>query len=161
MNGLLDINSTVGFGFLCQRIVANKLGLEIKYDCNLTKGFQHPGYDLLQLDNEKYGEIQVKGATLRINDYDSLYWHFNIGDDCDNYIMLGFVDGISNIEKVWVVPSDRNIVVDKKTLSIYLNPKNVGVVAREMIKYEVDANPYNDAYHNMKKLDECDIFTKY
>ena len=162
MNGLLDINSATGFGFLCQRIVAKKLGLELKYDCNCTKGFGHIGFDLLQLDNENYGKIQVKGATLRIGAKNRLVWQFKLGDnlECDNYIMLAFTKDKSDVDKVWVIPSDRWIVAYKQSLTITRNPKMTGIIIREIIKYEVDVKPYNDAYHNMKKLDECDIFTR-
>ena len=161
MNGLLDINSATGFGFLCQRIVAKKLGLELKYDCNCTKGFGHKGFDLLQLDNEKYGRIQVKGSTL-LSENISQRWYYGLGDvyECDNYIMLGFTENKSDVKKVWIIPSGRSIVMNKTGLSITLNPKRIRHVAREIVKYEVEPKPYNDVYHGMN-LDNCSVLKKY
>ena len=160
MNGLLDIDSTVGFGFLGQRIVARKLGLELKYDCNCSVNWHH-SFDLLQLDNEKYGKIEVKVAAIRIDDY-SLLWQFDLGDssECDTYVALGFTKSKSDVEKVWVIPSDRNIVIDRSMLNIVHKPKRIGTVAREIKKYEVDPKSYNDAYHSMN-LDNCSVLKKY
>lgn len=162
MNGRLDIDSPTGFAFLSQRVVARKLRIETKHDCNCTYGHNYPGFDLLQLHGEKYGRIQVKTAVIRNKDI-SLLWTFNIGNylECDTYIMLGFTKNKSDVEKVWVIPSDRNIIIDRDSLQIYLNPKYMGIVAREISKYEVDSRPYNYTYHNMKKLRECDYLMKY
>ena len=162
MNGRLDIDSPTGFAFLSQRIVARKLRLEIKHDCNCTYGLNYPGFDLLQLDNEKYGRIQVKTAILGSKDV-SLYWRFSLGDnsECDTYIMLGFTRNKDSIEKVWVISSDRSIVKHRQSLSVYLNPTRIGSVAKEIVKYEVDVKPYNDTYHNMKKLKDCDYLTRH
>ena len=158
-NGLLDIDSSCGFGFLGQRIVAKKLELELKYDCNCTKGFGHKDFDLLQLDNEKYGEIQVKVSALRSN-CSSLYWWFGLGNKCDNYIMLGFTNDKSNVVKVWVIKSNVGIISNKTGLTITYKPKITGHIIREIVKYEVDAKSYNDAYHNMS-LDNCSVLKKY
>ena len=163
MNGLLDIDSTVGFGFLCERIVANKLGLELKHDCNRTYGFGYPGYDLLQLDNEKYGRIQVKGSTPQVNDSSSLYWHFHLDhySKCDTYIMLGFNKNKSEIMKGWIIPSKNSLVYVRNSLSIFLNPTKMGCVARRIAEFEVDVEIYNEVRHNMKKIDDCGVLKKY
>lgn len=162
-NGLLDVDSTVGFAFVSQRIVARKLGLELKYDCNCSYGLNYPGFDLLQLDNEEYGKIQVKTSTIRINNCGSLYCEFILGDnsECDTYIMLGFTENKSDVKRVWVIPSNDSIVTCKQTLSITLNPKQIKKLAMRIVEFEVNAKPYNNVYHNMKKLKDCDYLTKY
>ena len=74
--------------------------------------------------------------------------------------MLGFNRERNDIMKVWIVPSYKSIVINRTALTVILNPKRIRRVAREIVKYEVDAKPYNDVYHSMKKLKECDIFTR-
>ena len=161
VNGLLDINSAVGFGFLGQRIVANKLGLELKYDCNCTKGFGHGGFDLLQLDNEKYGRIQVKVSILRNrNNGTSSFWQFSSVDEyrCDNYIMLGFNEDKSDIIKAWIIKFDSVVINNKKSLTVTYEQVIHTALEIHIKKCEVDAELYNKAYHSMKKLKDCDIF---
>lgn len=156
MNGLLDIDSTAGFGFLGQRIVAKKLGLELKYDCNCSVNFNHP-FDLF--DSEKYGRIDVKTATLKNNGVSS-FWQFKISNnECDTYIMLGFNENKNDLIKIWLIKSNDNIT-NRDSLVIYNNPKYHGNIVRIINKYEVDVKPYNDAYHNMS-LDNCSVLKRY
>ena len=135
------------------------LGIKPECDCNINKSFTHIDFDMIQLHNEKYGRIQVKTAILRKNGGSSLYWYFNIDNMCDTYVMLGFSVGKKDIIKVWVIPSNKSIVSNKQSLGIYLNPKRMYIIAREISKYEVDPKPYNDAYHSMS-LDKCGVLTK-
>ena len=158
MNGRLDADSTVGKGFIGERVVAKVLHIKSKYDCNCGVNFHHPDFDMIQLDNEKYGRIQVKTSTL-IDGSSNSRWLFELGNKCDTYVMLGFDEDRSNIIKVWIIPSDKNIVSNKTGLKITLNPTIIRHVAREIVKYEVDAKPYNDAYHSMN-LDGCGYLTK-
>ena len=157
--GLLDIDSAAGFGFLGQRIVANKLGLELKYDCNCSVKWNHPNFDLF--DSKRYGRIDVKATTLTYNS-SSLRWYFNLGDgfECDNYIMLGFSKSRKDIIKVWIIPSNNNILEHKKSLSVYLNPKRIGKTARVVIEHEGYVKTYNDTFHSMS-LKGCPILKKY
>ena len=151
--GRLDVNSAVGKGFVGERVVAAVLGISFECDCNLSKSFTHPEFDMVQLHDEKYGKIQVKTSEL-VEHGGSSRWYFNLGNKCDNYIMLGFSGDMDNIIKVWIIPSDRNIVNYRMGLAIIFNPKKIREVVREIVKYEVDAKLYNDVYHNMS-LDGC------
>ena len=72
-NGNLDVNSSTGFAFLTQRIVAKTLGIKLDNDCNCSVNFMHP-FDLY--DKDGYGKIDVKSSCLRKNVADS--WIFSI-----------------------------------------------------------------------------------
>ena len=152
-NGKLDPNSEVGFAFMSQRVVAETLGLDLKYDCNCSIGFNAP-YDLY---DEKLGSINVKTRVLKYNKY----WNFGLSNKYipDIYIMLGFSSDKSDILHVWITEPEDDLTFDnkkfkyKQSISI-TNDINSGL--KRAAPWEVDVEPYNDAYHNMS-LENCKV----
>lgn len=151
-NGNLDPESTVGFAFISQRVVAKTLGLDLKHDCNCSIGF-NASYDLY---NKNYKYINVKSAIL----YKDNIWHFDFGNKYipDNYIMLGFSDDKSDILHVWITEPEDDLTFDDKNFkfksSISITNSYKGLNRVE--SWEVDVEPYNDTYHSMS-LDNCKV----
>ena len=151
-NGNLDSESTVGFGFIGQRVVAKTLGLDLEYDCNCSEGFNHP-YDLY---DKKLGYINVKARILKNNNS----WVFKLiqKEMPDTYILLGFSKDKSNIEHVWVTEPEDDLTFDEKKFKykqdISITNSEKGLKRAE--PWEVDVEPYNDAYHNMS-LENCKV----
>ena len=152
MNKNLNPNSTVGFAFISQRVVAKALKLGLDYDCNCSEGFGAP-YDLY---DKKLGYINVKAATLGSNNI----WYFHLKNKKvpDTYIMLGFSSDKSDILHVWITKPTDKLMFNKKSI------RNIGIGITNDINnglkraapWEVDCKPYNDAYHNMS-LENCSI----
>ena len=155
-NGNLDPESKVGFGFIGQRVVAKVLGLELKYDCNCSEGFGSE-YDLYDKDGYEY--INVKVSTLG-NDTG---WHFDFGNKYtpDTYIMLGFSADKSDIEHVWITEPEDDLTFDEKNFKLKkgITIKNSKRGLRRAAPWEVDCEPYNNAYHSMS-LDSCKVLRK-
>jgi len=153
MNGNLDPNSKVGFGFIGQRIVAKTLGLDLEHDCNCSQGFGSE-YDLYDVNKYKY--INVKASTLGNDNA----WHFTLKNKYipDTYIMLGFSSDKSDIEHVWITKSTDKLIYDNKN-SIYkisITIRNTDYSLKRAESWEVDCKSYNDAYHNMS-LENCSV----
>ena len=151
MNKSLDPNSETGFAFMSQRVVAETLGLDLKYDCNCSQGFGTE-YDLL---DKTYKYINVKAAVLKYN-----AWHFNLKNKytSDTYIMLGFSSDKSDILHVWITEPEDDLTFDEKNCKIKqgISITNSERGLRRAKSWEVDAEPYNDAYHNMS-LENCSV----
>lgn len=150
----LSPDSSVGFGFIGQRVVAKTLGLKLKYDCNCSEGFMSE-YDLY--DNNKYKYINVKAGIL--NTYNRWQFIFNNKYKPDTYIMLGFSNDKSNIEHVWITEPEDDLTFDEKNFkykqSISIkNDINNGL--NRARTWEVNVKPYNDTYHNMS-LENCSV----
>lgn len=141
--GELDPNSSVGFAFISQRVVAKVLGLNISNDCNCEFGFNFK-YDLY--DENKHGSINVKTASC----YKNSSWSFGLLNNYipDTYILTGFSIYKEDILHVWIIPSfiligENHVYISKKSL--------------EQFKiYEVDSEPYNSVYHNMS-IERCKV----
>ena len=146
-SGKLDSNSSTGFAFISQRVVAKVLGLDLKYDCNCSIGFNSE-YDLH--DKNNYGTINVKARAL----YDDNIWMFSFRNKYvpNTYILLGFASNKSDILRVWIANSNGDLVCKKKGIGITNSDK--GLKRAEF--WEVDAEPYNNAYHTMS-LYNCSI----
>lgn len=151
-NGKLDVNSSTGFAFLSQRVVANALNLELKNDCNCSVNFMHP-FDLY--DKKKYGKIDVKVSKLSILNR----WQFNIKYSenflPDTYILLGFDQHKKNILRVWINKPSDNLIHKKITLCL-TNSTETGL--KRAKPWEVDPTPYNKAFHSMS-IDNCSVLT--
>lgn len=145
--GVLDLFTTVGFGFLAQRIVAKTLELELKDDCNCELGFGAP-YDLY--DKLEYDKINVKASTLN-NDNT---WNFSFRNKFipDTYINVGFSLNKKDILHVWIINHNSDIINDKTNICITNSYKNL----KKYEQYEVDVRPYNYVYHNMS-LENCKV----
>ena len=150
MNGNLDPNSKVGFGFIGQRVVAKTLGLELRHDCNCSIGFNAP-YDLY---DKKLGNINVKTSVLNNKNY----WYFTLLNKYtpDTYIMLGFANDKSDILHVWITEPEDDLTFDAKNFKFKTNITitNSEKALKKAEYYEVDIEPYNDMYHTMS-LDNC------
>ena len=156
-NGKLDVDSPTGFAFMSQRVVAETLGLELKYDCNCSIGFNAPD----DLYDEKLGYINVKTAVLlKVN-----AWHFGLIQKYtpDTYIMLGFSNDKSDILHVWITEPEDDLTFDEKKIEYkkgikitndIFSDKRSGLKRAE--SWEVDVKPYNYVYHNMS-LENCSV----
>lgn len=156
-NGNLDPDSKVGFGFIGQRIVAKTLGLELKYDCNCSQGFGAPD-DLYDVNKYKY--INVKAATLNKNNA----WKFGLINKYtpDTYILLAFSADKSDIEHVWITDAIDDLafnIIKNRAKTIINIKNNIYSGLKRAEPWEVDAKPYNDAYHNMS-LENCSVLRK-
>ena len=157
-NGKLDADSPTGFAFLSQRVVAETLGLDLKYDCNCSIGFNAPD-DLY--DANKYKYINVKTAILnKVNS-----WKFGLIQkyNPDTYIMLGFSVDKSDILHVWITEPEDDLTFDEKnfkykqSISItngIFSGRRSGLKRAE--PWEVDVEPYNNVYHSMS-LENCSV----
>jgi len=151
-NGNLDPESSTGFAFLSQRVVAKTLGLDLEHDCNCSQGFGSE-YDLL---DDKLGTINVKTYVLNNNNF----WSFNLINKYkpDTYIMLGFASDKSDILHVWITEPEDDLTFDdkkdelKKGISITNSERGL----KRAAPWEVDAEPYSDAYHSMS-LENCSV----
>lgn len=152
MNKSLDPNSETGFAFVSQRVVAETLGLDLKYDCNCSIGFGSE-YDLL---DKTYKYINVKAAILQKDNA----WHFNLKNKYtpDTYIMLGFANDKSNILYVWITEPEDDLTFDEKNCKIKqgISITNSERGLKRAKSWEVDVEPYNYAYHNMS-LKNCSV----
>lgn len=148
MNNNLDKNSEVGFAFISQRVVANVLGLELKYDCNCKYGFKAP-IDLYHKDKYKY--INVKASHLHSDNS----WKFKLTqrEIPDTYIMLGFSQDKKDILRVWITDPLDDLTYERKYIGI-TNNINSGI--KRAKPWEVDSKPYNNAYHSMN-LNNCSV----
>ena len=152
MNGNLDPESSTGFAFMSQRVVAETLGLGLEYDCNCSDGFGAPQ----DLYDKKYKYINVKTATLnKVN-----VWNFLLKNKYtpDTYIMLGLSGNKSDILHVWITEPEDDLTFDEKKFkykqSISITNSERGLNRAK--NWEVDAKPYNDAYHSMS-LENCSV----
>lgn len=151
-NNNLDPESNTGFAFMSQRVVAETLGLELKYDCNCSIGFNAPD----DLYDKKLGYINVKTAVL----FKDNAWHFDFGNKYipDKYIMLGFSEDKSDIKHVWNTEPEDDLTFDEKNFkykqSISITNSERGL--RRVKGWEVDVEPYNNAYHSMS-LENCSV----
>jgi len=146
--GNLAPDSETGFAFISQRVVAKVLDLELKDDCNCSVNF-NTSYDLL--DDGGYGYINVKAATNYIKRNN---WNFYFQNKYipDTYIMLAFSADKIDIKRVWITEALDDLTFEKKSISIHDSYK--GLLKGK--PWEVDAEPYNDAYHSMS-LDNCSV----
>ena len=151
ITGNLDPESTTGFAFISQRVVAKTLELDLEYDCNCSIGFTAP-YDLY--DKNKYGKIDVKTSKYNIYTFNNKSWRyrFNNKNIPDTYILLGFSEGKSNIKHVWITDVLDDLTFKKKAISIHDSYRGL----KKAKPWEVDVKPYNDAYHSMS-LENCSI----
>ena len=153
----LSSNSSVGRGFISQRVVAKVLDLELKDDCNCNVNFGHP-FDLY--DKGKYNYINVKSQMLNIINN----WCFNLSQKevPDTYIMLGFDRNRKNIIHVWITDAVDDLVFDEKTEKL-----KKGICIKDDVfsglkraePWEVDAKPYDDILHSMS-LDNCSVLIR-
>jgi len=153
IKGNLDPESTTGFAFISQRVVAKTLGLDLEHDCNCSDGFGAP-YDLY---DKKLGYINVKAAKYSVYSFNNRSWRyrFNNGSIPDTYILLGFSEGKTNVEHVWITDALDDLTYEKKAIAIPDSYK--GLLKAK--PWEVDCEPYNFAYHSMS-LENCDILRK-
>jgi len=154
MNGNLDSDSSTGFAFMSQRVVAKTLGLDLKYDCNCSIGFNAPD-DLY--DSNKYKYTNVKTSVLNNKNF----WKFNFKNKYipDTYIMLGFSANKSDILHVWITEPEDDLTFDEKNFKYkqsigITNDINSGLNRAE--PWEVDCESYNDVYHSMS-LENCSV----
>lgn len=160
VEGVLDPNCETGIGIITEHIVYEVLGDCVK--CNTIDNFNLSD-DLI---SNKYGTINVKSSKLQFN-INRYLWHFgkSLGSPIsDYYICLGFNENRTEIQHVWIIPGNSN-VVSKSGITVSQNN------LQRVTLYEVDPNPYNDLYQNLdittlpefrnlnnkKLIQECDI----
>lgn len=149
INGNLDVNSSTGFGFLTQRVVAKTLGLNLENDCNCSVSFRHP-YDLY--DKDKYGKIDVKGRRLSTSNR----WRFDLTNNIiDTYIFVGFDTDAKNILRVWIVKPTDKLIHGKTGASIKNNIRSGLTRAKP---WEVDSTSYNNTLHSLS-IENCSVLT--
>lgn len=150
LNGNLNVDSSTGFGFLAQRVVAKTLKLKLKNDCNCSVNFRHP-YDLY--DKNKYGKIDVKARCLWNNNQ----WEFTLRNSgsTNTFILVGFDENKKNILRVWIVDANDNLAVKKKRIYI---TNNLRCGLKRAKPWEVESKPYNDAFHAMS-IENCSVLT--
>lgn len=144
--GNLDKDSSTGKAIISQAVVCNVLGVE---DLNIEMDNFRWAIDL---ENEKYGKIDVKGPSLSaITRGPSIHYYWRVDTnrkiDCDTYIILGFTFDRKYIEYVWIIPNDENMY-NVPNIKIWRTIRNVS-------KYEhfkIDPKPYNDAYHSLMEF---------
>lgn len=144
--GELNPNSSVGFAFISQRVVAKTLGLDLINDCNCEFSFGFK-YDLY--DEGRYNKINVKACTS----CDNIKYNFGLHNIFipNTYICLGFSVGRKEILHVWIFDDFFIKCYEKNFINI--SSKN------NYKEYEVDAKPYNNVYHNMS-IKNCKILRK-
>lgn len=150
INGILDVNSGVGFGFLTQRVVAKVLNLKLKDDCNCSINFGYP-YDLF--DVSKYGKIDVKGRKL--NSRNAWQYGFLSEKQTDTYILVGFDENKKNILRVWIINKINKHIFKNRLVNI---SNNIRYGLKRAKQCEVDPTPYNDAFHSMS-IENCSVLT--
>lgn len=149
--GNLNPESAIGFAFISQRIVAKTLN--INHDCNLEINFGHP-YDLYDIN---YGKIDVKCSKLLLNEGIWEIWSFKVDkkNKADYYIMLGFSRDKKEILKSWIIPTNTEILNNKKSINIYNSEKGL----LRFKEFEVDHKSFNTTYHSMS-IDNCPVLRK-
>lgn len=150
--GNLDKNSNVGIGFIAEKIVLNTLDSE--KHCNCEASFNH-GFDIY--DEFIYGKIDVKCSILGYSSGKSKKWHFKLVNKIkpEHYFMLAFSNNHKNIEHVWVIPSEAEILQNKKAISI----TNTQIGLSRVKEFEVSASTFNETYHSMS-IDNCTVLRK-
>lgn len=145
-NGKLDKNSSMGKGFISQRVIANFLDLELKHDCNCTKGFNY-GVDLY--DNKEYKYVDSKSSKLLNSSCGNSYWIFELNKKRipNAYIMLGWDKNRKNILKGWAIDSSNNLVNGKMSVNITNSDK----VLKKWSDYEIDDILLNNILHEMSQ----------
>lgn len=138
IRGTLDPNSYVGIGLITEVIVANVLKCK---KCNIGDNFNSE-YDLI---SEKYGNIDVKSSTLKKYNGHNECWSFTKSSEFetpDYFICVGFDKNRTEIQHVWFIPGNSEMIV-KWNINISIsNLKRVKL-------YEVDSTPYNKEYQNL------------
>lgn len=146
MNGNLNKESSTGKGFISQRIIAKFLNLELKNDCNCTKGFNY-GVDLY--DNEKYKYIDSKSSKLHNYLSKNSFWSFKLNEKRipDVYMMLGWDKNRKNILKGWSIDSKNDLVNGKNSITIKNNIKGL----KKWSNYEINNILLNEVLHKMSQ----------
>jgi len=143
IQGKLNPNSRTGQGAICEYVVNNIL--ENCINCN-AESFNSK-YDLI---SKTYGTINVKSSRIfKHKNRNSYYWSFRIPKSSeipDIYICLALNNDRSEIQHVWIIPSDCVININGG-IKITLGKID------KYVQYEVDATPYNKVYQ------ELDIYT--
>ena len=140
--GELSIQSTSGFAFSSQRLVMQVLQLSDEYDCNITNGFSS-SFDIY--DKNKYGKIDVKVATLQMDNR----WRFNFynKEEPDTYILIGFNSSRNIIMYVWVILAKDILIKNKSAITIKFGSNTPSLL--KMHNHSVDVDIYNKIWKNM------------
>lgn len=145
--GNLRVDSKTGRSVIDQAVVIKVRGAK---DVNIEMdNFDH----FIDIIDEQYGKIDVKGAIIRSQEYiglkgKSIYsaWSFHTRRkiDCDTYICLCYNRDRNNIEIVLIIPNE-GFICDLLKIRIYKTTFG----SYRYDKFKVDPNPYNDAYHDL------------
>lgn len=148
--GNLRIDSETGRSIIDQAVVVKTIGGK---DVNIEMDkFDY----LIDIKQENYGAIDVKGAALKSQTCldvrgDTLIYYKWIFPtrrkiDCDTYICLGYDSERKNIEMSWIIPNEgwvRNL----SNIDIYKTFRK-----SKYDQFKVDPKPYNDTYHNLMEF---------
>lgn len=145
VTGSLDINSNVALGRVGEILVAKVLNIKKENDYN-----RNSCRAIIDLYNEEYNKIDVKTALLNTI-RNRWKFNFNAKKDVDTYICLGFDENRKHVEHVWIVSNEGKI---KDLIGLSITNLYYPLLRRK--RWEVDAEPYNNAYHSMS-LENCRI----
>lgn len=134
-----NINLTIkeGGGSAMDVVVATVLEIQT---CSIYVGDKKLPFGLI---HEDYGIIGVKASSLKDNK-----WYFNINDyvSADTYFLLGFDEGLKNIDVVYVISAEERVNDNGRLKTGRLSiTKN----SNKYRKFEDDPEPYNNVYMNM------------
>jgi len=143
--GNLDRSSESGKSIIDQAVVSKVLKIE---DLNIKmNNFEW----YIDMENDMYKKIDTKGSCLRIIRAGLLkyyIWSFHTYKkiDINTFICIGYDRNRNNIDFVWVIPNDRELITSE---SINITK---GYSGSKYGKFKVDAKPYNDAYHSLMEF---------
>lgn len=145
--GNLRIDSETGKSLVDQAVVVKVLGgKDANVDMNKFDYF-------VDIKNEKYGDIDVKGAALKLYEYTgvkgivSTYYRWMFPTrrkiDCSTYICLGYDSERRNIDTVWIIPND-GWISNLSNIDIYKTFRS-----SKYDQFKVDPVPYDDTYKDL------------
>lgn len=145
--GNLRIDSETGKSLIDQAVVVKVLGGK---DINIEMDrFDY----FIDIKNEKYGDVDVKGATLKSQEYLGtkgdiiIYYRWVFPTrrkvDCNTYICIGYDSKRENIVMVWIIPNEE-WVCNLSNIDIYKTFR-----PSKYDQFKVDPKSYNDAYRNL------------
>lgn len=143
----LDPDSTKGFGYMTEVLIAKFLGIETCFD--MTGNFNHRAFDMYH--HEDFGRIDAKASKL-FHDKNCYYLEFHTKKNKipDFFFCIGYNESRTDIICVYIIPNE-NIM----SHTIRIN-KNWNQHKDPYYWYKQDPKPWNDLFHTLK-LEDCSV----
>lgn len=142
----LDPDSTVGFGYMTEVLIAKFLGIKTCFD--MTGNFNYREFDIYQ--HEDFGRIDAKGSKL-LYYKGYYYWEFHTKKNktVDFFFCIGYNDTRTEVISVYTIPNEN--IVD----NLYIN-KNWNQHEDPYYWHKQDPKPWDDMFHTLK-LEDCPV----